>query len=136
MSHEILNRHAPIRQKRVKFNRIPWITPAIKLLVRTKDYYKKKAIKFNSTIDWKKYQLLKDKVNIQLRSSKDNFFHNGFEDCAKKRNIKKSWSLINSLTGKKSKFSNITEISTNDRNIVDPAQIAECFNDYFVNIGS
>ena len=105
-----------------------------KRLIRTRDYYKKKAIKLNSTIHWRKYQLLRNKVNIQLRRSKANFFHNGFEDCVKTKNIKKSWSLINSLTGKK-KFSNITEISTNNSNIVDPAQMAECLNDYFVNIG-
>ena len=84
---------------------------------------------------WTYLQLLRNKLNIQLRRSKANFFQNGFEDCVKTKNIKKSWSLINSLTGKKNKFSNITEISTNNSNIVDPAQMAECFNDYFVNIG-
>ena len=48
-------------------------------------------------------------------------------------NTKKPWSFINSLTD--NKFSNITEISANDSKIVDPTLIAECFNDYFVNIG-
>ena len=43
--------------------------------------------------------------------------------------------IHNSLTGTKNKFSNITEISTNNTNIVNPAQRAEYFNDYFVNIG-
>ena len=90
MFNEILNRHAPIRHKRVKSSPIPWITPAIKQLIRTRDYYKNKAIKFNSTIHWRKYQLLRNKVNIQLRRSKGNFFHNGFEDCVKTKNIKKS----------------------------------------------
>ena len=77
---------------------------------------------------------MRNKVNIQLRRSKANFCHNGFEGCVKTKNIKKLCSLINSLTGIKNKFSNISEISTKDSNIVDPAQIAECFNDYFVNI--
>ena len=39
--------------------------------------------------------VLRNKVNIQLRRGKANFFHSGFEDCAKSKNIKKSWSLIN-----------------------------------------
>ena len=54
MFNEILNRHAPIRHKHVKSNPIPWITPAIKQLIRTRHYYKKKAIKFNLTIHWRK----------------------------------------------------------------------------------
>ena len=75
---------------------------------------------------------MRNKVNIQLRRSKANFFYNGFKDCVKTKNIKKSWSLINSLRGKKN--SNISEISAKDSNIVDSAKIAECFNYYFVNI--
>ena len=89
MFNEILNRHAPSRHNRVKSNPISWITPAVKQLIRTRDYYKKKAIKFNSTIQWRKYQLLRNKVNIQLRRSKANFVHNRFEDCVKTKNIKK-----------------------------------------------
>ena len=37
MFYEILNKHAPIRHKRVKSNPIPWITPAIKQLIRNRD---------------------------------------------------------------------------------------------------
>ena len=79
MLYEILNRHVPICHKRVKSNPFPWITPTIKQLIRTRDYHKKKAIKFNLTIHWRKYQLLRNKVNILLRRSKANFFHNGLK---------------------------------------------------------
>ena len=90
---------------------------------------------FSETQFWNDLLLRSTGLLLQRRS-KANFFHNGFEDCVKTKNIKKSWALIKSLTRKNNKFSNITEISTNDSNIVNPAQIAECFNDYFVNIGS
>ena len=78
---------------------------------------------------------MRNKVDIELRRSKANLFKSELEDCAKSKNIKKSWSLINSLTGRNKKSSSITEISVNDSNIVDPKLIAEYFNDYFVNIG-
>lgn len=133
--YEVLNRHAPIRHRRLKSNTIPWITPIIKQLIRARDYHKKKAIKCNSTIHWSKYQALRNRVNIQLRKSKANFFHREFEDCARVKNIKKSWSLINSLTGNNNKSSSVTEISVDDCCIVDSTLIAECFNEYFVNIG-
>ncbi len=43
--NEILNKHAPMRQRRLKAKSVPWITPAIKQLMRNRDYHKKKAIK-------------------------------------------------------------------------------------------
>jgi hypothetical protein len=49
--------------------------------------------------------------------------------------LKKTWSLINSLTGKNNKANSITEISVNNRNISNSKFIAEAFNEYFVNIG-
>ena len=64
IAYEILKIHAPIRHKRVKSNPIPWITPAIKQLITAPDYHKKKAVKWNSTIHWSKYQALRNKVNI------------------------------------------------------------------------
>ena len=72
MFYEILNTHAPIRHKRLKYNPIPWITPIIKQLIRARDYHKKKAVKCNSSIHWSKYKALRNKVNIQLRRSKAN----------------------------------------------------------------
>ena len=41
--HEILNKHAPIRQRRNKANSVAWITSAIKLQMRNRDYHKKES---------------------------------------------------------------------------------------------
>ena len=49
-SYEILKIRTPIRHERVRSNPIPWITPVIKQLIRVRDYDKKKAVKWNSTI--------------------------------------------------------------------------------------
>ena len=48
--NEILNKHAPVRQRRLKAKSVPWITPAIKQLMRNRGYHKKKAIRYNSSI--------------------------------------------------------------------------------------
>ncbi|CAB4026426.1 Hypothetical predicted protein, partial [Paramuricea clavata] len=56
-------------------------------------------------------------------------------DCAKLKDFKKIWSLINSLTGKNKKSISITEITVDNNNIPDSKLIAESFNEYFVNIG-
>ena len=51
------------------------------------------------------------------------------------RDTKKSWSLINSLLGKKGKSTYISELNINNNSITDPKLIAEVLNDYFINIG-
>ena len=69
--------------------------------MRSRDHHKKKAIKYNSKIHWDKYKSLRNKANIQLRESKAKFYHKGSKrvgDCAKLKDFKNIWSLINSLT--------------------------------------
>ena len=70
-----------------------------------------------------------------MRKTKAEFYHREIGECAKLSDLKKTWSLINSLTGKNNKSNNITEISVNNRNISNSKLIAEAFNEYFVNIG-
>ena len=70
-----------------------------------------------------------------MKFSKSQFYHNEIENCAMSGNIKKTWPLVNSLTGKNKKTS-INEILIDSYNTIsDPKIIAEFFNEYFVNIG-
>ncbi len=63
-----------------------------------------------------------------MRKSKIDFYHKQIGNCAKLKDLKKTWSLINSLiTGKNDK-------STNN-SVSNSKLIAESFNEYFVNIG-
>ncbi len=70
-----------------------------------------------------------------MRKSKIDFYHKEIGDCTNLKNFKKIWSLINSLTGKNNKSTNITEIVVSNNSITDSRLIAEYFNDFFVNIG-
>jgi hypothetical protein len=101
--------------------------------MRNRDYHKKKAIRFKSSIHWDKS--LRNRVNKQMRKSKIDFYHKEIGDSAYSNDFQKIWSLINSLTGRNNKSSSITEISVNDNSITDSMLIAESFNEYFVNVG-
>ncbi len=70
-----------------------------------------------------------------MRKSKIDFYHKEIGDCTNLKDFKKIWSLINSLTGKNNKSTNITEIVVSNNSITDSRLIAEYFNDFFVNIG-
>ena len=135
--HETLSKHAPLCQKRVRSNPVPWITPTIKQIMRNRDFHKKRAIKYNSSYNWQKYKNLRNIVNREMKLSKSQFYHSEIQTCAISGNIKKTWSVINSLTGKSKKTTSINEILVdNDNTTSDPKMIAESFNEYFVNIGS
>ena len=133
--NEILNNHAPVRQRRSKAKSVPWVAPAIKQLMRNRNYHKKKAIRYNSSTHWDKYKSIRNRVNNQMRKSKTDFYHKEIGKCAKLKDLKKTWSLINSLTGKNNKSTSITEILMNNNSVSDSKLIAESFNEYFVNVG-
>ena len=67
---EILNKHAPLQHKKIKCNKVPWITNKIKELITMRDNLKRKAIVTKSETDWLKYKRARNKVNIELRKSK------------------------------------------------------------------
>ena len=132
---EILDAHAPLRYKRTKANAVPWMTTIIKNEIRNRDYHKKKAIKHNSKYHWEMYKKSRNKVNINIRKTKSEYFVNKIRDCANVKDPKKSWSLINSLLGKNSKSTHINELKLNNNIITDSTLIAESLNNYFINIG-
>ena len=132
---ETLNRHAPLRHKRIKGNSVPWITPRIKEIMRNRDYHKKQAIKHASQFHWERFQTLRNKVNMEMHNAKSNFFHDKIDDCSKSVDPKKTWTFINSSLGKINKSNNVSKLFVNENVVSDSKLIAEVFNDYFVDIG-
>ena len=67
---EVLDRHAPLRNIRIRATSLPWITQKIKKLMRLTYFRKKRAVKYNSQIDWSKYKETRNKVHLELRLGK------------------------------------------------------------------
>ncbi len=65
-----------------------------------------------------------------MKLSKSQFYHSEIQHCTRSGNLKKTWSLINSLTGKNKKSTGINEILVNNKTISDSKIIAESFNEY------
>ncbi len=107
------NRHAPLIYKSIKHNSVPWINSNIKKLIKSRDYHKKRAKKYNSQVHWVKYKSERNKVNSEMKTDKTVYYQ----------------------LGKGGKLSNIAEININGVIYNDRKQIAEHLNDYFVNIG-
>ena len=107
---QVLDRHAPLRRMRTRGNSLPWISSDIKGIMRSRDFHKIKAVRYNSQSHWTKYKELRNKVNAELIKAKRNYFCNKIEDCAQSKDIKQSWNLINHLMGKNVKSNTISNL--------------------------
>ena len=105
-------------------------------MMRNRDYHKKYAIKHASRSYREKFQLLRNKVNIEIRNAKSKYFHDKITDCSVMNDPKMTWTLINSLLGKNTKSVNVNELLIDGISVSDRKSIAEELNDYFISIGS
>ena len=71
--------------------------------MRLRDYPKKRAVKFNSKFQSNKFRETRNKLNSSLHIVKKNYYCNEINDSTQSNDIKRSWSLINSLLGKQTK---------------------------------
>jgi long-subunit acyl-CoA synthetase (AMP-forming) len=62
---EVLNKHPPIQQKKIRSKKVPWITSEIKKLINKRDRSKRKAIIKNLEADWLVYKQTRNKVKIE-----------------------------------------------------------------------
>ena len=72
-------------------------------------------------------------VNQKIFQVKNPYFKNAF--CKNKGNLKETWKIINELTSRNRKATQITEIDLNGDLINDSDKIADAFNKHFSSIG-
>ena len=130
---EVLNRHAPLQHKKIRAKKIPWLTSPIKELINTRDKLKRKAIITNLEGDWENYKRIRNRVNIELKNAKKEYYSTRIADEG--TNPKKAWKTVNDLLGRKNKQTVVNELKLGDNGLTNPKDIAEVFNDYFANIG-
>ncbi len=131
---DVLDRHAPLREKRVKNKpNVPWLTSEIKLQIRKQDNLKRLAIKFSSDDYWDPYKISRNKTTDVLHKAKANYYKRQFVNV--KDDPKKAWKTVNKILNREKKSSDINCINYETHQISNPNELAECFNNYFTNIG-
>ena len=76
MFNDVADAHAPIRKKRLKGRKTPWITPKLLEIRRERDYYLKKSRQTNSSYHWGMYRKLRNHVNREEKRLKSEHFCN------------------------------------------------------------
>ena len=107
---EVVNKHAPIRKRKVRSTYSPWLTPEIKRKMRQRDYLKKQAVKLNLEQNWREYKEARNEVTACIREAKASYFNEGIK--ANSGNSKETWKIINKSLGRKSKTTVINQLST------------------------
>ena len=131
---EVLDNHAPLQHKKIRTKKVPSITSAIKQLIITiRDRFKRKAIITNLEIDWLNYKTTRNKVNIQLRNAKKDYYSTKIS--GQKCNPKEAWKTINNILSRQSKPTVVNELKLGEKRLTNTKDIAGGFNDYFSNIG-
>ena len=129
----VCDKHAPLKTKRTRALRSPWINSEIKKRMRHRDRLKAKAIKTKDPKLWDAFKKVRNKVNNEVKESKKSYYNNNFH--VNSNNSKKTWQAINELTGRKSNKSTINSIVVDEETISDPKEICNNFNSFFAEIG-
>ncbi|KAK6182000.1 hypothetical protein SNE40_009773 [Patella caerulea] len=122
----VLNKHAPIKTRRVKYHtQPPWFNDEIKDARKKRDYYKMIG---NDTL----YKQWRNKTKKLIEQAKTDHVK---DIIINKKDNKTIWQYLNSLQGKSSLGPNYPQtIEYHDFKTSDPTQITEFMNEYFTNI--
>ena len=102
---ECVDKHAPLRTKRVRTSKSPWITPQLKKRMHERDFLKVKAIRSKNPIDLRTFTKCRNSVNEEVKRTKQIYFKNAIHD--NRGNMRNTWKIINELMYRSNRTSNI-----------------------------
>ena len=97
----VLEKHAPLRNRRVSERFCPWITKDFKLICASRDKLRKQAIKSKSEVLFDAYKQMRNKVNKVNIDLKRDYFTN--KVASHEGDIKSTWKTINLVLNKNQK---------------------------------
>ena len=130
----VIDKHAPLKKKRIGKRKSPWITPYIVQKIRLRDFLKRQ---FDVTRDneiWLQFKKARNECNSAIKQAKHNYFIANI--AAARKDPSKTWKLINELSSRKvSEVSGVKKINLDGNDITNSADISDAFNSYLTSIG-
>ena len=122
-----LDKHAPIKTRRVKSKRLPdWFTPAILSARKMRDTFKRAK-------NWSKYKLYRNKTRDLIWKAKKKHFS---ESIASQKDTRTLWKHFRSVTNKDNASLNTLpeELNIDNEIYTDSEKIAVKLNEYFASV--
>ena len=114
-------------------NRLPWITEGLKLSIKHKNKLYCTSLKHSTEYNINTYKNYRNKLTSLLKIEENNFYQNQITN--NKSNLRKVWAIIKNVINKNKSKKKSDQFISNNKKITNPSEIANGFNDYFVNIG-
>lgn len=89
-------------------------------MMHLRDRLKIKAIRSGDAIDWNNFKRSRNNVNNAIKIAKKSYYSKSFTACD--GNSRKTWEIINEVTGRKSEKAIINELEFEDKKLTDPTE--------------
>ena len=124
----------PLTKVKIQYrNRLPWLSDNPKALIKHKNKLYRISKKHPTVYNDSRYKQLKNRLTSMLKSEEKTFYQG--QIIENKNNLKKVWTIIKQVINKKKVSRNSEQFISNNKTVTDPKEIANGFNDFFVNIG-
>ena len=107
--NSVLDKHAPLRKKRVRQKEAPWINVDILNKIHERDDMKKKANTSKSEDDWKSYKKLRNAVTDMIRKAKRLYVSENIS--SNKGNSTAMWTTLRRILPRKVNVSSIQKLT-------------------------
>ena len=129
---EVVDQHAPMKERRSKTNKPPFMNCELRRAVYVKRMLRNKYMKCRSPSNWENYRKQRNLVTKLKRQSLRGYF---FERCHGGPKSKDFWPTIKPFLSKKgSKDDPTILLNENGKIISDQKEVCDVFNDFFVNV--
>ena len=132
----LFNKNCPVKRIIIKNNKYdkPWITPGLKNACKKKNTLYRRFLKCRSKEAEDRYKSYKNKLTGILRYCEKDYYNKKLQLYS--YDMKNTWKLLNEVINRKMKQRNfVSHFNYNNNEIYDKQEIANGFNDFFVNIG-
>ena len=130
---DILNKHAPMINFKIKGKNMPYITSDLKQMIRQRDYLKAKAVKTGSKILHQAFRQIRGKEYCTLNKLRTEYYTKKLNET--KGDMKKSWKVMKNAMNQDTKSNSIDRILFQDEVTTGPTNVAKAFNEHFASIG-
>ena len=128
---DVIEQNAPLKQRLVKCKQLPYMNDTLRKAINVKAALRRKHQSIKSQQSWINFKRQRNLVNKLKRTS----FRKYFEKNCNSSNNRHFWDVIKPFITDKSKSNNQNiMLYENNSLISDPQQVADNFNEYFINI--
>ena len=130
---EVLNKHAPVSNIRIRGSNLPYITAGVRRLGRQRNFLRKKANKMGPKYLWQAFQQFKHRVTYTVRKLRSDYYTSKIAEP--EGNPKATWKILKQVINRDTKSGDIERICHNGETVDNKALTSETFNQHFVSIG-